>query len=334
MRSSIVRVLFLFSLSFGVAAQRLPGYGADVSSFTVSGVSSGGYMAVQLQVAHSSRVSGVGALAAGPYYCAQGSLWTAYNHCMTPGAWTPLPRPETLQGHAERFVREKLIDPTSNLAKARVWLFAGTRDRTVEPEVVGALEAFYGRFNAKPVFVKDKPAGHAMVTEHAGNACGATQPPFINDCDYDAAGVLLRHVLGTLSSAPKAASGRVVRFDQTEFGGTRRISMADEGFVYLPRDCETQRCRVHVAFHGCRQGVHAVGERFVRDAGYNRWADANRLIVLYPQATARYVWWTFNPRGCWDWWGYTGQNYATQEAAQIRAVMAMVERLGSESEQR
>jgi poly(3-hydroxybutyrate) depolymerase len=87
---------------------------------------------------------------------------------------------------------------------------------------------------------------------------------------------------------------------------------------------------VHVAFHGCRQGVDAVDERFVRDAGYNRWADTNRLIVLYPQAKARYVWWTFNPRGCWDWWGYTGQNYATKEAAQIRAVLAMVERLGSQ----
>ena len=81
---------------------------------------------------------------------------------------------------------------------------------------------------------------------------------------------------------------------------------------------------MHVAFHGCRQA----GERYVRDAGYNRWAETNRLIVLYPQAVARYMWWVWNPRGCWDWWGYTGSAYATKDAPQIRAVMAMVERLG------
>jgi hypothetical protein len=36
----------------------------------------------------------------------------------------------------------------------------------------------------------------------------------------------------------------------------------------------------------------------------------------------------FNPRGCWDWWGYTNSRYATKEGPQIRAVLSMVERLG------
>ena len=74
----------------------------------------------------------------------------------------------------------------------------------------------------------------------------------------------------------------------------------------------------------------------MRDAGYNRWADTNRLIVLYPQTLTRYGWgaadgrWSylFNPRGCWDWWGYTGEQYATQLGPQVRAVMGMAERLG------
>ena len=68
-------------------------------------------------------------------------------------------------------------------------------------------------------------------------------------------------------------------------------------------------------------------ERFVRNAGYIRWADTNRLIVRYPQAIARHFW-VYNPRGCWDWWGYTGAKYATRDGAQIRAVPAMVEQLG------
>jgi poly(3-hydroxybutyrate) depolymerase len=82
---------------------------------------------------------------------------------------------------------------------------------------------------------------------------------------------------------------------------------------------------VHVAFHGCRQKA----EQFARDAGYNRWADANRMIVLYPQVIARTSWALYNPRGCWDWWGYTGPEYHTKAGAQIRAVKAMLERLSA-----
>jgi poly(3-hydroxybutyrate) depolymerase len=40
---------------------------------TVSGISSGGYMAVQFQVAFSKLVKGAGILAAGPYDCAEGA---------------------------------------------------------------------------------------------------------------------------------------------------------------------------------------------------------------------------------------------------------------------
>lgn len=276
-------------------------------------------MAVQLQVAHSSRISGVGALAAGPYYCARGSLWTAWSECMTGS-------PQVAKADAERFARERLIDPTDNLAKAQVWLFSGTEDRTVSPAVVDALARFYEIYKAKPQVVKSKPAGHAMVTENAGAACGATAPPYINDCDYDAAGELLRHLLGTLSPPAAKPDGRLLAFDQNDFAKTNAVSMADTGYAYIPRACDTASCRVHVAFHGCRQSAEAVGERFVREAGYNRWADSNRLIVLYPQAIARH-WWVYNPRGCWDWWGYTGSQYATRDGAQIRAVVGMVDRL-------
>ena len=323
----IAELLFIAS-SAALAADRLSGYAAEVAGFTVSGVSSGGYMAVQLHIAHSQRVKGVGVLAAGPYYCAQGSLWTAMDSCMAPGGWSPLPDVNALKEHTERFARAGSIDPTGNLVSARVWLFTGRRDRTVNPEVVEALGTFYALFNAKYVFVKDKPAGHAMVTEDAGNACDATAPPFINDCDYDAAGELLHHLLGKMAPRSAKQSGRLVAFDQREFGDAYAISMADQGYVYVPRACETERCAVHVALHGCRQGAETIGERFVREAGYNRWADTNRLIVLYPQAIARY-WWVYNPRGCWDWWGYTGAKYATKEGAQIRAVMKMVDRVGS-----
>jgi poly(3-hydroxybutyrate) depolymerase len=319
--------VLLVAATAAAAADRLAGYDADAARFTVSGVSSGGYLAVQLQVAHSSRVKGVAALAAGPYYCAQGSLWTATQACMSPAAWAPLPALTVLQTHTERLSRAGAIDRTSFLPGTRVWLFSGTRDEVVTPAVVDALRAFYAAYAGAVILVRDRPAGHAMVTDASGSACGATAPPFINDCDYDAAGELLRHLLGELAPPSAKPAGRVVAFDQRQFGDARAISMAEEGYAYVPLACDAERCRVHVALHGCRQGAEAVGERFVRDAGYNRWADTNRLIVLYPQAIARY-WWPYNPRGCWDWWGYSGAKYATKEGAQIRAVVAIVDRLG------
>jgi len=317
----------LAAACFGMAAaEPLPALHADTREVTVSGASSGGYMAVQFHVAHSDFVTGAGAIAGGPYYCAKGSVWTAFYNCMTPHAWTPLPSIELLRAQTEALARAGRIDPPANLASDRAWLFSGTEDRTVSPEVVEALRRFYASYGTDVTLVADKPAGHAMVTEGAGNACSVTESPYINDCDYDAAGKLLEHLLGALAPPAQKESGRLLRFDQTPFGA-QDISMDAAGYVFIPSICETERCRVHVVFHGCRQSADEVGERFVRDAGYNRWADTNRLIVLYPQTIARYGFTAFNPRACWDWWGYTGPGYATREGAQIRAIKAMLERI-------
>ena len=81
---------------------------------------------------------------------------------------------------------------------------------------------------------------------------------------------------------------------------------------------------MHIAFHGCAQNRAAVGDAFVRDTGFARWADGNRLIVLFPQTASGAT----NPQGCWDWWGYTGRAYLTTEGPQIEAVHRMLMRLG------
>jgi hypothetical protein len=312
-----------------LAAEPLPKLGAEVRAVTVSGVSSGAYMAVQFQVAHSRMVRGVAAIAGGPYYCAQASVWTAYYNCMTPGFFTPIPSVSLLKAQTEAFAQANAIDATANLAGTLVWLFSGSKDRTVDTSVVKALQDYYVAFKASAILVTDKPAGHAMVIEGKGNACGTSEPPFINDCRYDAAGKLLLYLTGA-AQPTGAANGRLLYFDQNEFAGgdAASLSMAAQGYVYVPKACESAACSVHVAFHGCRQDAAEVGERFVQEAGYNRWADANRLIVLYPQTIGRYYP-LFNPRACWDWWGYTGPLYATKSGPQIRAVKAMIDRLGS-----
>jgi poly(3-hydroxybutyrate) depolymerase len=311
------------------AAEPLPALHAARDGITVSGVSSGGYMAVQVHVAHSARIVGVGVIAGGPYYCAQGSLFTALYNCMQPGLGTPVTAPALLKSETDALAAARAIDPTANLARSRAWLFSGTADHTVYPAVVQALREFYAGYQAQVTLVADKPAGHGMVTDNKGSACDVTESPFIVDCDYDAAGQLLAFLLGPLRAPAANEAGRLLSFDQTLYtdGDARGIAMDDMGYVYVPPRCATEPCRIHVAFHGCRQGEAEIGERFVREAGYNRWADSNGLIVLYPQIVKRYSPFVFNPRGCWDWWGYTGTNYHTQAAPQIRAVMKMLDRL-------
>src|SRR5512143_408122 len=56
------------------STDRLPALAVAADGTTASGISSGGYMAVQFHVAHSRLIHGAAIFAAGPYYCAQGSV--------------------------------------------------------------------------------------------------------------------------------------------------------------------------------------------------------------------------------------------------------------------
>src|SRR5574337_2196244 len=120
----------------------------------------------------------------------------------------------------------------------------------------------------------------------------------------DAPGALLAHLLGPLIPKAAEADGELLAFDQRPYAAAADASsLGDQGYVYVPKGCRGGGCRLHVVFHGCRQSADQLGERFVRGAGYNRWAEANHLVILYPQTTPRYGWraawpprWTYNPR--------------------------------------
>ncbi|MDO8608196.1 MAG: polyhydroxybutyrate depolymerase [Phaeospirillum sp.] len=322
-----------------LAAPALPAMGSDPQGVTVSGLSSGGFMAVQFQIAHSSLVRGAGILAGGPYYCAAGSVSRALANCMAPSPQAPPPSVTEQRQTLDELAKAGRIDLPERLKEHRVWLFSGKNDHTVAPPVMDALAAFYAQLlPAQAIHYAQHPeAGHAMISvaDAKPNACAASEPPFINRCqDLDAAGQLLAHLLGPLR--PMAATADSLQsFDQRPFVAGKAVdsSLADEGYVYVPKACLEGGCRVHVVFHGCRQGAAEIGRRFVDGAGYNAWAESNRLIVLYPQAIARsgpaLGSWSvlYNPKGCWDWWGYSGADYHTRDGAQIRAVKAMTDRL-------
>lgn len=71
----------------------------NVTGNYVTGISSGGYMATQLQIAYSSRFRGAGVFSAGPYYCALGSATIALWSRAPPTTCPPLQPGVTLLGH-------------------------------------------------------------------------------------------------------------------------------------------------------------------------------------------------------------------------------------------
>ncbi len=313
-----------------LAAEALPRLNILPGSLTVSGISSGGYMATQYQVAYSKDVQGAGIIAAGPWFCAQGSLMRALDACTAGTAIGPEIGPSlaALRAHAA----DGAIDDPSWIAPDRVWLLHGARDTVVGAAVTDSLLRFYREFvpPERIHYETQLPVAHGFPTDGQGGACDIAQPPWIYDCGHDAAGLMLQYLYDGLKTPVGATAGALRTFDQDRYAtGGMLASLADQGYVFIPKDCAAGKpCRIHVAFHGCRQGSGFVGKDFVQKAGFNRWAGANRIVVLYPQVARSYVW-PFNPKGCWDWWGYSGANYATQSGAQLASVRKMLAALGA-----
>jgi poly(3-hydroxybutyrate) depolymerase len=304
----------------------LPALAADSENLTVSGLSSGGFMAVQFHVAHSSLVRGAGVLAGGPYYCAKGSAVRALSSCMSPNFLFPTPSPENAREEMEKQAAAGHIDPPVNLRESRVWLLSGGKDQIVSDTVVDMTHAFYLQWLPETAIVRERlpEAGHAMIAPQAegAGACATNAPPYINRCgDFDAPGRLLTHLLGTLLPKAQTADGELLIFRQDEFAAPE-TGMAGAAYLYIPSGCRAGGCRIHVAFHGCRQSAATIGETYARKSGYNQWAESNRLIMLYPQTSN-----SKDANGCWDWWGYTGPGYHLRSAPQIKAVRGMIKRL-------
>lgn len=332
---------------------------------SVSGLSSGAFMTVQLHLAYSASFAGAGVIAGGPYRCAesfrnaavlaqdayvQGALYI----CMNPLTPHTGPNAERLARVARQTAAAGEIDDVANLADDRIYLFTGSADRVVSSQVVARTRQFYELLGVQPGQIRfddTVAAGHAIITKNAEDSpLAANQPPYLNQGAFWQSHEILRHIYGKLEPPSAQPSGSLVRFDQAEFfGGEPRASMSRFGYAYVPRAvAEGAPARVHIALHGCKQGYNYVdyvngrpdsrnqppyGNRYFTTTGYNEIADSNDIIVLYPQAEGTDADGTQNPDGCWDWWGYTSTDpmrpdYYSREAIQIKAIHGMLERLG------
>jgi len=115
----------------------------------------------------------------------------------------------------------------------------------------------------------------------------------------------------------------------------------------------SKRCHLHIALHGCKMadtydeafqhafeqqvittGHLSVSEdepafgstvsikskvsrfgslRFALDGGYGQYAEGNDLMILFPQTQITAKNYPENPKGCWDWFGWTAVDSVSSE---------------------
>lgn len=320
---------------------KLPSYGADIQKTSVSGLSSGAFMTSQLYMVFSDIMVGAGIVAGGPYLCAKSwatntLLGNASTTCMSPLTPSVGPNTPVLVKYATLLAEYGYIAPLKNLKDDRIYIFSGTKDKTVTTTVVNQTREFFKSVGVPETSIqydKSVDAGHALITNNiTDTSCPLTQAPYINDCDFEQSSVILNQIYPGLKPAAEQLSSTLIAFDQSEFIDSNYTSMSDTAYAYVPAACQTSKsCPIHVVFHGCKQGAEVIGDKYYAQTGYNQMAEANNLIMLYPQVKPSNEL-PMNPDGCWDFWGYSSPDnpnpdYFTHNAPQLRAIYKMIARL-------
>ena len=336
-RSALAGAALLACALAARAVTSLPSLNVDTTDITISGMSSGAAMAVQVGYAYSATFKGVGVFAGSPYSCQDHYAYTACQNNSSISAAMLAKMQTDIDNWSG-----SLIDAKANVASQKVFLFVGTSDTVVGPHPMLAVQTQYANNGvASPALIQRASTAHVFPTDFSGsgdNACALSLSPYIANCGYDGAKAVLTQFYGTLNArndAPPAS--QYIEFSQREF--TSNLGMAATGWVYVPAACASGvKCRLHVVFHGCAQNYASIGDKFLKNTGYTRWADTNQIIVLFPQTQADNSAHSTpangvatNPSACWDTIGLYGANYAQRSGPQVSAVKAMVDRLTAAS---
>lgn len=159
---------------------------------TTSGVSSGAIMASQLHFAYSSVIKGAGIFAGGPYYCALGLESKAILDCMTMPINIQINK---ITNFADSKAKSGLIDPLTNLKDSKVFIWAGTKDTTVNPDVGRKGEDLYRHYGANIKTKYDLVAAHTTPTiDPYLGSCLTAESPYISYCNYDGPFEALNHL--------------------------------------------------------------------------------------------------------------------------------------------
>src|SRR2546423_2837382 len=157
-RAAVGMAIVAASSPYVCQAQSPQRYNVQPDSVSVSGISSGADFAHQLHVAYSSKIHGVGLLAASPYHCAKDDLSKALQYCSKIGAefghpYNGPPNPdyvESLVSDTKKAFNENQIDDPAGIKTAKIYLFSGTNDTKVPQPIVKGVELFNGHQASLP----------------------------------------------------------------------------------------------------------------------------------------------------------------------------------------
>lgn len=194
----------------------------------------------------SGTFKGAAIYAGIPYYCAKDNPFKALSCAInvTPKYLTGLEK------ITQSWAQKGLIDPLQNIHNDPIYLWSGRLDNNVHQAVVNQLESYYRDLGADVFqYDKDFAAGHGWESPSGPVPCGLTQSPYIMRCNdssgqlYDSEQVWLARFFGPLQPKNQGSlSGTLLPFNQGKFapGGTAgKISMADNGYVFVPRAART-----------------------------------------------------------------------------------------------
>ena len=324
MKTLLLSVLLFSGSSF---AGEAPRPNIDENRITVSGISSGAHMAHQLHIAYSDLFSGAGIVSGGPYNCADNSLLTAMKRCMI-NTDEPLPVAELAAGIRKDAAAGKLADPV-NLADDRVWLFHGTQDSKISAEVHGAAATLYREFIPAGQIheVDEVVADHVFPAKGQGKGCTEMVSPFVGDCNYDGAGELLSFLYPGLTAPESDVDTGLL---EVVLPGAAEAELMETAYLFIPPACAggEKSCALHLVLHGCAQSADTVGTDFIELSGYLPWAATNHIVLAFPQVEKSLVA-PLNPHGCWDWWGYTDENYRWRDGPQMKILADWVKTMAA-----
>lgn len=69
--------------------------------------------------------------------------------------------------------------------------------------------------------------------------------------------------------------------------------------------------------------------KFVLDSDFLKYAEKNHLILLFPQTWITEKNYPYNPKGCWDWFGWTNDKYATNDGIETKWMIEWIKKVSA-----
>lgn len=292
-------------------------------------------MSIDHLVAFSGSVDGAAIVAGSPYGC--GALADSSNSCYSGLNQKDLNR--VVEYVRQRFEQGRIDDP-ANLYHIPTLLFSSTNDWVVYTKVMQGvrkqLAAFVAPHNLHVSF--NTSAGHVWSVDHGACHCGACKLGYsfnkeccdVNNCHYDLSGDMLSRFFGSVN--PRVPAKPSLKWvDQHSFipahvhnSTWSAHGLARWAFAYVASACEggnSSSCRIHVNYHGCIANRWDLRRKWANSIDLNEYAEANRMIVLYPQAEGDHR----TGKGCWNW-GFVRDDtlFDTRRSIQLRTVLNMI----------